>query len=199
MFLIKNICLMLQDLPNLKFIDLSDSQQLMKIPKFSTMPNLERLNLGGCTSFCELHPSVDASPRMKFLKVLNFRGSRIKELTSSIGSMTCLEILDLSYCVMFEKLPDIFEDMGYLRPLKLCETRIKELPNSIGCLESLETLILEGCSNFKKFPEMHGNMKCLKELNLTSARIKELPNIIGRLGALESLYLTKLLKFGEAS
>ena len=189
MLFIKNICLLLQDLPNLKFIDLSDSQQLMRIPKFSTMPNLERLDLGGCTSFYELHPSIDASPKMKFLKVLNFRGSRIEELPSSIGSLTCLEILDLSFCVLFEKLPDIFEDMGHLRTLNLSETRIKELPNSIGCLESLETLQLIGCSNLEKFPEMHGNMKCLKELHLTGARIKELPNLIGRLGALEFLYL----------
>ena len=123
------------------------------------MPNLVKLNLGGCRSFYQFHSSVDAFPKMEFLKVLNFSGSRIKELPSIIGSLMSLEILDLSYCSQFEKFPDIFANMNHLRTLNLFESGIKELPNSIGSLESLESLELSNCSNFEIFPEIHGNMK----------------------------------------
>ena len=156
------------------------------------MTNLERPNLGGCRSFYEFFSMLE------FLKVLNFSGSRIKELPNIIRSLTSFEILDLSYCSQFEKFLDIFANMSHLRTLNLSGSGIRELPNNIGSLESLETLELSNCSNFEIFPKIHGNMKHLKNLSLGSTPIKELPNIIGYLGALEFLF-RELLKFGEAS
>ena len=154
------------------------------------MPRLEKLNLEGCISFCELHSSIGTFSGRQFLKVLNFRESGIRELPSSIGSLIFLEGLDLSKCWKFEKFPDmIFVNMGRLRSLALCGSGIKELPSSFGHLESLESLSLIGCSNFKKFPEIQGNMKHLKFLFLQRTAIRELPTSIGCLEALEYLQL----------
>ena len=75
----------------------------MKMPEFSSMPRLERLNLEGCARFC----SLGAFHAMKFLRELNLGRTGIKELPSSIGSLSSLEILDLSRCSKFEKFPEI--------------------------------------------------------------------------------------------
>ncbi|XP_034674591.1 disease resistance protein RPV1-like [Vitis riparia] len=173
----------------LKFLDLSNSQQLLKIPKFSSMPKLETLNLKGCTSFCNLHLSVDAFHEMKFLRELNFSGTGIKELPSGIGYLESLESLKLSDCLDFEKFPEIQGNMKCLKNLYLDNTAIKELPDNIGSLEALQTLSVDGCSNLEKFPEIQRNMTNLRNLFVGKTAIKELPCSIGRLTRLERLDL----------
>ncbi|KAJ9676325.1 hypothetical protein PVL29_025045 [Vitis rotundifolia] len=183
-------------LAKLKFIDLSNSKQLIKMPKFSSMPNLERLNLEECTHLRQLHSSISAFPEMKFLRELNLSGSGIKEVPSSIGCFKSLEILDLSKCSKFEKFPDIiFVNMEHLRRLELSESGIKELPNNIGYLDSLKFLNLSGCLNFEKFPEIQGKMKHLEWLYLKKTAIKELPNSIGYLESLKALDLSGCSNF----
>ena len=160
------------------------------------MPRLEKLNLEGCISFCELHSSIGTFSGRQFLKELNFSESGIRELPSSIGSLIFLETLDLSKCWKFEKFPDmIFVNMGRLRWLLLSESGIKELPSSFGHLESLQCLFLTDCSNFKKFPEIQGNMKHLKYLYLQRTAIRGLPTSIGCLEALEYLLLNECSNF----
>ncbi|KAL6315341.1 hypothetical protein AAG906_000445 [Vitis piasezkii] len=188
----------------LKFIDLSYSQQLIKIPEFSRMPKLEKLNLEGCTSFHNLDSSVGALHDMrflwklcltKFLRTLNFSETRIKELPSSIGSLAYLEMLNLSGCSKFKKFPDIFANMGHLRELDLHNSGIKELPSSIGFLTSLEILDLMACSKFEKFPDIFANLGHLRKLQLDGTGIKELPSSIRYLESLETLSLTYCSNF----
>ncbi|XP_059594082.1 disease resistance protein RUN1 isoform X2 [Vitis vinifera] len=179
-------------LAELKFIDLSNSQQLIKIPKFSRMPKLEKLNLEGCVSFSRLHSSIGTFSEMNFLTELNFSESGIRELPISIGSLTSLETLNLSKCSKFEKFPDIFfVNMRHLKMLRLSRSGIKELPTSIQCLEALESLWLSGCSNFEKFPEIQKNMENLRILDLDDTLIKELSCLIGHVPRLGSLNLGK--------
>ena len=109
----------------MKFVDESDSQQLIKWPNFLCMTKWVMLNIGGCTSLRKLHSSIGAFPYMKFLKELFLNETGIKEVPSSIGYLTSLEILDVSECWKFHKLPDIFENMRHLRNLFMCGTRIK--------------------------------------------------------------------------
>ena len=97
-FFIFYFLFLLQIHEKLKFVDVSNSQQLIKMPNFSSMPNLERLNIGGCTSLHKLHSSIGACPYMKFIKELRFNGTGIKEVPSSIEYSTSLEILDFSRC-----------------------------------------------------------------------------------------------------
>ena len=156
----------------------------MKMPEFSSMPRLERLNLEGCARLC----SLGAFHAMKFLRELNLGRTGIKELPSSIGSLSSLEILDLSGCSKFEKFPEIQGNMKCLSILYLDDTAIKELP-SISCLEALSDLSLRGCSNFEKFPEIQRTMECLKTLSLYGTAIKELPDSIDHLTGLFLLNL----------
>ena len=165
------------------------------MPKFFSMLKLLRVNLEGCTSFCNLHLSIDAFHEFKFFRELDFSGTRIKELPSSFGSLASLEILDLSKCSKFQKFPDIFANMGHLRVLNLHKTGIKELPRSIGYLESLEYLNISYCLNSEKFPEIQGNMKRLEKLSLKHSAIKELPNSFGCLQDLRILKLNGCSNF----
>ena len=157
----------------------------MKMPEFSSMPRLERLNLGGCARLC----SLGAFHAMKFLRELKLGRTGIKELPSSIGSLSSLQILDLSGCSKFEKFPEIQGNMKCLSILYLDGTAIKELPSSISCLEALWNLSLTGCSNFEKFPEIQRTMECLEMLSLYGTAIKELPDSIDHLTGLNSLCL----------
>ena len=181
---------MLQNHEKLKFVDVSNSQQLIKMPNLSSMPNLEILNIGGCTSLHKLHSSIGAFSHMKFIKELRLNGTGIKEVPTSIGYLTSLEILDFSWCWKFQKLPDIFANMKRLRMLFMSGTKIKELPRSIGYLESLETISLRDCSKFEKFPEIQVNMKCFCDLEIRNTAIKELPNNIGYLEALTDIIIS---------
>ncbi|XP_034691609.1 disease resistance protein RUN1-like isoform X2 [Vitis riparia] len=187
--------------PELKFIDLSNSQWLIKIPKFSRMPNLEKLNLEGCVSFSKLHSSIGTFSEMKFLTELNFSESGIRELPSSIGSLISLETLNLSKCSKFEKFPDIlFVNMRHLKRLELSDSGIKELPTSILQLESLEFCYLDGCSNLEIFPEIMEDMEHSKGLSLRKKRLgmlnlgncknlETIPNIIGNLTCFRQLFV----------
>ena len=156
----------------------------MKMPEFSSMPRLERLNLEGCARF----RSLGAFHAMKFLRELKLGRTGIKELPSNIGSLSSLEILDLSGCSKFEKFPEIQGNMKCLRILYLDGTAIKELPSSISCLEALSGLYLRDCSNFE-FPEIQRTMECLRTLSLSRTAIKELPDSIDHLTGLFSLNL----------
>ncbi|KAI9072023.1 hypothetical protein K1719_046013 [Acacia pycnantha] len=50
---------------NLKFLDLSYSQNLIETPDFSKLPNLERLELEGCEALVDLHASIGQLKRFK--------------------------------------------------------------------------------------------------------------------------------------
>ena len=188
----------LQNHEKLKFVDVSNSRQHIKMPNFSSMQNLERLNIEGCTSLRKLHSSIGAFPEMKFLKELLLNRIGIKELPSSIGYLKSLDILYVSWCLKFQKLPNSFANMRRLRKLYMHETNIKELPSSIGYLESLEALDLSNCSNFENFLEME-KTKFLKDL-LVETAIKELSSSIGCLELLKTInlkYCSKFEKFPE--
>ncbi|XP_034675983.1 disease resistance protein RPV1-like isoform X1 [Vitis riparia] len=179
-------------LGKLKGIDLSHSKQLVEMPEFSSMPNLERLNLEGCTSLRELHSSIGD---LKWLTYLNLGGcEQLQSLPNSM-KFESLEVLYLNQCPKLKKIPEIHGNMGHLKELYFNKSGIKELPSSIAYLSSLEVLDLSYCSNFEKFPEIHGNMKFLRKLHLCASGIKELPDSIGYLESLEILDLSFCSKF----
>ncbi|XP_034675536.1 disease resistance protein RPV1-like isoform X13 [Vitis riparia] len=173
-------------LDKLKVIDLSYSKDLVEIPNFSSVPNLEILILQGCTRLqslprnfhklehlrslscadcSELKSFPEIKGNMSKLRELNLSGTAIIEVPSSIGRLKALQHLDLSYC-----------------------KSLRSLSESICNLSSLETLILVGCSNLKGFPEIK-DMENLKRLDLSFTGIEELPSSIGHLKALKHLNL----------
>ncbi|KAB5511795.1 hypothetical protein DKX38_028823 [Salix brachista] len=157
----------------LKFMNFSGCEFLRETPDFSTIRNLERLNLEGCANLVEVHQSVGYLDKLEFLNV-EFC-SNLRTLPRII-KLKSLNTLLLSGCQKLEAFPDVIEKMPCLEKLCLSGTAIKvlpssiknisglkvltlafcrnlaDLPNSIYKLTLLECLLLEGCSKLDKFP-----------------------------------------------
>ncbi|RVW33168.1 TMV resistance protein N [Vitis vinifera] len=149
---------------SLKVINLGYSKYLVEIPDFSSVPNLEILNLEGCTSL-ESFPKIKEN--MSKLREINLSGTAIIEVPSSIEHLNGLEYFNLSGCF-----------------------NLVSLPRSICNLSSLQTLYLDSCSKLKGFPEMKDNMGNLERLNLRFTAIEELSSSVGHLKALKHLDLS---------
>ncbi|CAL2278835.1 unnamed protein product [Prunus armeniaca] len=159
-------CILRLDLEfkSLKFINLEHSKFLIKIPDFSGVPNLERLNLNYCTSLVELHPS--AGFLHKLVK-LSLRGCRSLTLFPRIVNLKSLLHLNLDGCISLEKFPEIKGKMESLKYLDLSETSIKELPSSsIRHFTHLEEMDLTGCENLTNLPCSIYELKHLKTISV---------------------------------
>ncbi|XP_050253003.1 disease resistance protein RUN1-like isoform X3 [Quercus robur] len=132
---------------NLKFIDLSHSNRLIRTPDFSGVPNLEGLNLSDCFRLVEIHPSIGKLNRLERLN-LSCCG-RLVEIHPSIGQLSRLKYLDLQHCYSLTVLPTFSSEM-----------------------ESLTVLNIYGCSSLNSFPKFTGIMKSLSKLNLGYTTVK---------------------------
>ncbi|XP_034676358.1 disease resistance protein RUN1-like isoform X2 [Vitis riparia] len=142
-------------LGNLKVMNLSYCQNLVKISKFPSMPALKILSLEGC--------------------------KKLRSLPSSICELKCLECLWCSGCSNLEAFPEITEKMENLKELHLNETAIKELPSSIYHLTALEFLNLEHCENLESLPSGISKLEHLKSICLCAcSKLKSLPPTPGR-------------------
>ncbi|KAH9725741.1 ADP-ribosyl cyclase/cyclic ADP-ribose hydrolase [Citrus sinensis] len=194
----------------LRVLKLSHSENLIKTPDFTKVPNLEVLDLEGCKRLREIHQSL---LRHNKLILLNLKGCT--SLTTLPGEifMESLKTLVLSGCSKLKEFPDIVGGMECLQELRLDGTDIKELPVSIelmsglvslnlkdcknlaslpitiGSLECLQTLVLSGCSKIVKFPETVISVVDLSELFLDGTSITEVPSSIELLTKLQWLNL----------
>nr|GMD66592.1 TMV resistance protein N-like [Ipomoea batatas] len=195
-------------LDNLKFLNLSHSQKLIRSPDFTGIPNLETLILEDCTSLVEIHVSVGF---LKNLVSLNLKDCvNLKRLPESIH-LEKLETMILSGCLKLENFPKIAAPMARLLEVHAEATAIREVPSSIECLTNLrlidvsnckhlaslpssicrlkgvKAVILSGCSKFEKLPDELGEMECLEELYCDKTTIQELPSSISLLKKLKIL------------
>ncbi|KAM3731588.1 hypothetical protein ACB098_12G175100 [Castanea mollissima] len=181
----------------LKLIDLSDSQNLIKTLDFSKVPNLKQLILQRCIRLSKIHASLG---NLKWLTRLDLNGCKCLESLPPKINLESLEIFILSGCSRLKKFPEVVGNMSSLSELYLNETAIKELPLSVEhltgltkldlgdcknlsslpnvccCLMSLKILTLSGCSKINELPENLGNIKGLKELDVSETAIRELPS-----------------------
>ncbi|XP_040997062.1 disease resistance protein Roq1-like isoform X2 [Juglans microcarpa x Juglans regia] len=74
-------------LDNLKEFDLSYSENLIEIPDLTGVANLEKINLSGCRSLCEVHPSIGS---LKQLKALGLNKCSTLEKLPDLSSLECL-------------------------------------------------------------------------------------------------------------
>ncbi|GLT97984.1 hypothetical protein SLE2022_155210 [Rubroshorea leprosula] len=106
----------------------------------------------------------DLFSKMRCLRVLSFRGYKLKKVPDSIGDLKLLCYVNLS------------------------ETKIRSLPDSVGFLVYLQTLILSYCEELTQLPEGIVNLVDLLHLDITGTwSLKELPSGIGRLKNLLTL------------
>jgi Leucine-rich repeat (LRR) protein len=196
---------LLQNLVNLKDVNLSNCEHITFLPDLSKARNLERLNLQFCTSLVKVPSSIQHLDR---LVDLDLRGcERLVNLPSRINS-SCLETLNLSGCANLKKCPETARKLTYLN---LNETAVEELPQSIGELSGLVALNLKnckllvnlpenmylltslllvdisGCSSISRLPDFSRN---IRYLYLNGTAIEELPSSIGDLRKLIYLNLS---------
>ncbi|PPD75492.1 hypothetical protein GOBAR_DD27572 [Gossypium barbadense] len=173
----------------LKVLNLKGSENLIKAPDFTTIPNLEILVLEGCTRLVYVHPSVGVLTR---LKLLDLRGCKnLRSFPTKIG-MEPLEKLILSGCSNLKSFPEIDGKMECLLELYLDGTGIKELPISIGNLSSLVLLNLKDCRNLADLPGSIVGCKSLKSLNISGCfKVEYLPENMQQIEFLEELDLSE--------
>ena len=170
----------------MKFIDLTNSLNLIITADFIGVQNLEILVLNGCEELRKLHPSIG------FLKKLVRLDLKCCEklicLPSTICSLKLHESLDLSGCSNFDNLPKNLGNVKGLKRLELMGTAIKELPSSIERLTGLTSLYICYCKNLVCLPNTTCGFKFYGALDLsTCSRFKNLPEnpwIIKDLGML---------------
>jgi len=194
--------ILLQNLVNLKDVNLSNCEHITFLPDLSKARNLERLNLQFCTSLVKVPLSIQHLDKLIDLDLRCC--TSLINLPSRINSR-CLKSLNLSSCSNLKKCPETARELTYLN---LNETAVEELPQSIGELSGLVTLNLKnckllvnlpenmyllksllivdisGCSSISRFPEFSRN---IRYLYLNGTAIEELPSSIG--GLRELIYL----------
>ncbi|XP_027350290.1 TMV resistance protein N-like [Abrus precatorius] len=148
---------------------------LKALPSKLEMSSLKELHLDGCSEF-KILPGFGES--MKHLLVLSLKGTAIRKLSTTLGCLVGLEVLNLKNCKLFVSLPDSMQ--------RLC---------------SLKKLVLSGCSKFRNLPEFGEGMKYLSKLYLDGTGIRELPTSLGCLVGLVRLdlsYCKKLVGLPDA-
>nr|XP_023900694.1 TMV resistance protein N-like [Quercus suber] len=172
-------------LDELKLIDLSDSQNLIKTLNFSRVPNLKQLILQRCIRLSKIHASLG---NLKWLIRLDLSGCKCLESLPPKINLESLEIFILSGCSRLKKFPEVEGNMSSLLELYLNETAIKELPLSVVYLTGLTKLDLRDCKNLSSLPNASCYLMSLKILTLSGcSKINELPENMGNINGLEEL------------
>ncbi|CAL1410032.1 unnamed protein product [Linum trigynum] len=158
---------------HLRELWLDNCNNLVEIPDFAEMPNLEVLNLQGCGSLLEVPSSFG---HLKRLEMANLNGCKSLKLFPTSIETTSLKILSLKGCTKLKTFPSIHGDMDYLAELQLEGIGIQQLDSTIQCLAGLKRLILDNCQNLERLPD---TVVCLTSLEVLSldgcGSLKELP------------------------
>ncbi|XP_031250587.1 disease resistance-like protein DSC1 [Pistacia vera] len=196
----------------LKTINLSHSCNLITTPDFTGVPNLETLDLEGCTKLHEVHPSVAVLTKLTVFVLKNCRN--LLSFPSDIHGLKSLKILNLCGCLKLDKLPQNIGVAKCLEELDMSRTAIRQVPSSIVQLKKLEKLSLHGCNGQRPqtwftfflsllLPNKNPDSMCsllpplsglitLKILDLSDCNLLHgaIPNDIGSLCSLEELNLS---------
>jgi len=166
-------------------------------------PNLERLNLEGCESLSEIHPSLEV---LKKLILLSLKGCRnLLSLPSGICGLTSLRVLNLSGCSQLDHLPEQLGSLVQLEELIASGAGIRKVPSSITRLKNLKFLSFSGCKGVAldteecsepiglQLPNSFAGLASLRSLDLSGCNLSEgaIPRDIGCLVSLQSLDLSE--------
>ncbi|KAL6130690.1 hypothetical protein ACLB2K_069069 [Fragaria x ananassa] len=180
-------------LPNLVRMDLSHSKDLIKTPDLTGATNLKELDLEG-TAIKELPSSIDSLTGLEYLSMRNC--TSLVSLPDEICNLACLENLDLTGCSKLSKLPDNFQNwecLGEYGLYNLTGNGIKQLPFCISQMESLYFIGLEELTApFSSWPTCMRNpsSSILVYLDLSDRNVLELSDAIAHLSSLRKLVLS---------
>lgn len=85
-----------QMLPKLRSIHLRGFEKLIKTSDFRGVPNLERLDLEGCTALLQLHPSIAFLSKLTVLNLRNCFG--LVSIPNDLFGLSSLQVLNLAGC-----------------------------------------------------------------------------------------------------
>ena len=132
------------------------------------IPNLQRLDLEGCTNLIEVHPSVGV---LKRLILLNFKDCiSLRHLPREFETES-LEILNLSGCSKIKKIPEFVKNMQQLRELYLNGTAIEKFPSSIKHVTGLSLLDLSHCQKLEQLPDINFMLESPKIIVLGCSKL----------------------------
>ena len=176
----------------LRYIDLTDSKNLIRTPDFSGVPLLEELNLSGCVSLVEIHPSIGQLSKLRYLHMRKCES--LTDLPSMSAEMESLEVLDLCDCSKISMIPKFTGIMKSLLELNLGYTDINKLePSSIECLTALTLLDLSFCTNLECLPSNMDNLRSLEKLILYGCeKLKSLPRLPSTVRFINAQYCNSL-------
>ncbi|KAK7257343.1 hypothetical protein RIF29_31250 [Crotalaria pallida] len=174
-------------LPNLRDMDLSHSEHLIKMPNFSEVPNLERLNLEGCIRLAQINPSIGRLTKLVLLNLKNCKA--LVSIPENVVSLSSLETLNFSGCSNLQQLVVVKpRHVNHLNINDTSETTIHRQSTSsmkkMPCVRSLWPFLpkfphlldvdLSFC-NLLRIPDSIGSLHCLERLNLGGNRFVSLP------------------------
>ncbi|KAI4297502.1 hypothetical protein L6164_037391 [Bauhinia variegata] len=144
-----------KDLENLKRLDLTGSKNLIELPDFSRALKHEDVDLRGCTSLRDVHPSILSLQNLVTLLLDGCNSLQRLESSVHLGSLSNLGIWG---CKNVKKFSVTSEKMEVLH---LDEMDIVELSSSIGQLNKLRNLYITNCSQLKNLPNQLCSLKSL--------------------------------------
>ncbi|KAL8101932.1 hypothetical protein AgCh_033727 [Apium graveolens] len=173
----------------LKFLSVSNCKSLEALPiELGNIESLEKLYAEGL-NILKLPESVGRLSKLVDLRLSYNR--RLVTLPDTICDLTALEILRISYCTSLSTLPDSIRRLSKLVELRLTSNEgLKTLPDSICSLRALEVLSVDQCRSLESLPVELGNIQSLTELNAEGLTISKLPDSIGRLSKIVELKLS---------
>ncbi|XP_056171560.1 TMV resistance protein N-like [Syzygium oleosum] len=156
---------------NLKYMNFSYYDSLVRMPDLSFTPNLEELYMHNCKSMVEAHESIAYHDK---LQVLDLRECLELSVFANELKSKNLRRLHLEKCTKFERFSDIPHKLKGLEELYLQTTAIKGLPTSIENLISLNQMYIYNCKNLEHVPS-----SIYKLQNLTHLEVSSCTNLIG--------------------
>ncbi|KAK2380926.1 disease resistance protein RUN1 [Trifolium repens] len=179
-------------LPNLIYIDLSHSRNLIKMPSFLEIPNLERLNLEGCIKLVQIDPSIGILRRLSGLNLENC--INLVSIPNNIFGLSSLKHLNLSGC------QKLLNNKLLKRQRQIENLEMLDKKESTTQYQSTAVTVLKPSSWYWKIFRRQENsvclllpsssrLSCLISLDISFCNLLEIPNAIGWLHSLERLNL----------
>ncbi|XP_054780359.1 putative disease resistance protein At4g11170 isoform X2 [Prosopis cineraria] len=203
-----------QDLVNLKEINLNGCKQLKELPNFSKASSLKVVSLVDCESLHYVHSSIlslhslvelelSGCKKLKSLKtkfhLKSLQYIRVEECTSlKEFSVSSEKIRELNLChTGIENLHSSIRHSSNLEVLDLGGLRLKKIPEQLSCLRTLTMVRLPNCEvlDNSMLYRLFGGMLALTVVYLTDcSHITELPNNTEHLLRLECLFISNCRK-----
>ncbi|CAK8577200.1 unnamed protein product [Lathyrus sativus] len=159
--------------------DLNRSKNLIKMLDFGDIPNLERLNLEGCSKLVQLDPSIGL---LRKLVDLNLKYCKsLVSIPSNIFGLSSLKDLNMYGCC--------FEEFNNTKHLDISETASHSQSTSSICKWAINPSLLHTpTTNTIMFPSLL-SICCLCKVDISYCGLSQVPEAIGGLHWLEMLIL----------